>query len=135
MRVGFWLDWNGNVEDELSTNKQMLELFVFDREIEAITIKHWAAMLSFDGDLLTFDYGGISGGYGPNPIVPALVETVQDWCKKNPDRLAMVWCTFPPEHYREDFKYHGGIPNNLRFWHRYTEKVLTEELQKHYPAD
>jgi hypothetical protein len=132
MRVGFWLDWNGPVQDEFNTWRQMLELFVFDQDIDAVLLKNWTEINSFDGDLLTFDYGGIQGGYGPNPIVPALVATVQEWCEKNPDRLAMVWCTFAPKDYRCDFKAHGGVPTNLRFWHRDTESVLTAELQAHY---
>lgn len=101
MRVGFWLDWNGDVEGELQVNTGTLRL-ALDCEIIQVIIPHWAKLQSADVDLLTFDYGGLSGGYGPNPIVPAIVESVQRWCEKNPDRLALVWCTFAPEWYREE---------------------------------
>lgn len=131
LRVGFWLDWNGDIEDELSMNVQTLEL-LFGQSIKVVQLKHWAELESCDCDLLTFDYGGITGGYGPNPIVPALVEGVFNWCERNPDRLAMVWCTFPTSYYESDFKRHGDTPKNLRFWHRYTREALERELQSCY---
>ncbi len=132
MRVGFWLDWNGPVEDELYLHTSTLAL-ALDREITPVEIKHWAKIPSFDGDLLTFDYGGIAGGYGPNPIVPAMIDGVRKWCERNPDRLALVWCTFEPDWYRDDFQNNGGLPCNLRFYHRLTAHVLERELRERYP--
>ncbi len=131
MRVGFWLDDNGHVQDELDTNIRLLELFVFDRSIIPVVIKHWTQVKDFDGDLLTFDYGGITGGYGPNPVVPVLVDGVREWCANNPDRLALIWCTFRPEFYLQDFKHMGGIPGNLRCWYRMDQAVI-DALRSHY---
>lgn len=132
MRVGFWLDWNSRVEDEMRMHRQTLELFVFDEDVTPVHIESERDIAAFDGDMLTFDYGGITGGYGPNPIVPVVIAGVRKWCERNPDRLAVMWCTFEPKWYLQDFKHAGGIPPNLRCWHRTTQDAVANTLREHY---
>lgn len=134
MKVGFWLDWNSNIEDEISMHRDYLAYVVFDRDITPVRIEKPADVARFDGDLLTFDYGGITGGYGPNKIVPVLLRAVVKWCEKNPDRLALIWCTFPPKVYLDDFKRFGGVPSNLRCIYRRESKPVEAELRAHYLA-
>lgn len=132
LRVGFWLDWNSNVQDEMSLHAQWLHL-ILDREIHTNLIVNPAVVAKSDVDLMTFDYGGICGGYGPNKTVPVLLRNITKWCERNPDRLAVMWCTFPPDWYLEDFKRHGGAPSNLRCAyqvHRHSE--LEQELRQRY---
>ncbi len=131
LRVGFWLDWNGDTAEELQLHTATLEL-TFDAPVTPIVLKHWAQLATCDCELLTFDYGGLRGGYGPNPIVPALVEQVQAWCARNPDRLALLWCTLPPNWYLGDFRAHGGVPVNLRCWHYSNRDATMAYLRAFY---
>lgn len=131
MKVGFWLDWNSNVQEEMEVHSRFLEL-ALDRPIHTTLIKEPQDVSQFDGDLLTFDYGGITMGYGPNTIVPVLLRAVREWCENNPDRLALLWCTFDPSWYLDDFDYYGGVPDNLRTYHRHNREHVEAELKKHY---
>jgi hypothetical protein len=134
MNVGFWLDWNSNIQDEIDMHTQWLH-HILDRDITPVSIESPADVARADVDMMTFDYGGICGGYGPNEIVPVLLRSVVQWCKKNPDRLAVMWCTFKPEWYLADFKRHGGAPSNLRCAYQvYRHSTLERELQAHYVA-
>lgn len=132
MRIGFWLDWNSDITDEIETHTQWLK-YVFDDNITPVIIAQPIDVAMADCDMLTFDYGGICGGYGPNEIVPILIASVVRWCEKNPDRLALLWCTFPPEWYLGDFKRFGGVPSNLRCAYRvYNDSAIEQELRAHY---
>lgn len=62
MRVGFWLDWNSPIEDEIETWSQMLELFVFDRVIDVARIKDHHDIAAFDGDMFVVRWPGAGGG-------------------------------------------------------------------------
>lgn len=134
MKVGYWLDWNSDTASEMEEHTMYLQEVVFDGKIVTpVEITHWTQVERFDGDLLTFDYGGMTGGYGPNPIVPELIRGVKAWCRKNPDRLALIWCTFKPEYYLEDFKANGGkVPDNLRCWHYTTHDAVDAALREFY---
>lgn len=132
MKIGYWLDWNSKVDEEFETNHMYLTEIVFDRPARGVLLKNISDLAQFDGDLLTFDFGGITGGYGPNEVVPRVLENVREWCEGNPDRLAMVWCTFPAKFYREYFEHDGGVPRNLRFWEQRKSDDLAEELRRHY---
>lgn len=128
--VGFWLDWNGNEADEMQMHQENLEE-LFNEPIKVVEIRHWTQMKSFDGDILTFDYGGISDGFSSGGIVGAITETVISWCNENPDKIAVIWCTFRPGYYAKDFKENGGIPTNLVFYHWF-DRYLAEEKLKDY---
>lgn len=129
MRVGFWLDWNSQVDDEIELHAQWLHL-ILDRVIVPIKLDKPTDAARFDGDMLTIDYGGICGGYGPNKTVPALLRSVVKWCEKNPDRLCILWCTFPPDWYLQDFKKFGGVPSNLRCAYQvHRHSALEQELR------
>ena len=123
LRVGFWLDWNGDTELEMESHIGYLETEIFDFQvtIKPVVIKNYKQIQICRCDLLTLDYGGISFGYNETTVVPIIVDRVNRWCISNPDRYAMVWCSFPPEHYRTDFMVHNqGVPDNLLFfnhWH------------------
>jgi hypothetical protein len=132
LKVGFWLDWNSQVDEEISLHTQWLHL-ILDQVIVPVKIDQPTDVARFDGDLLTFDYGGICGGYGENRIVPALLRSVLEWCEENADRLAILWCTFPPDWYLGDFKRHGGVPANLRCAYQvYRHTALEQELKARY---
>jgi hypothetical protein len=135
MRVGFWLDWNSNVHEEMQLHTQWLHL-ILDRDITTFLIESPANVAHADVDLMTFDYGGICGGYGPNEIVPALLRSIVEWCEANADRLAVMWCTFPPDWYLADFKRFGGVPSNLRCAYQVLRhSTLEQELKARYALE